>query len=87
MFAKTINRETGHATLYECDRVVFNRLLKDDETITVDFESEKDCVTTILDRRASELYIMNDEGKTIDSYQWFSYEKSPLDIYQTNENK
>lgn len=76
MFARIIRKDNGHSSLYECQRV-HSRILKnengndDDDMLIFDFESRDSCISVELDRKISELYLMNNEGKTIETYKWY----------------
>ena len=89
MFARIIRRDTGHSTIYDCSSVHLNRLTnemqgdhEDNDKIIVDFESKYGCISVEIDKRTCELYLMNNEGRTIDSYRW--YEPSDTVKVKTN---
>lgn len=89
MFARIIWRDTGHSSIYECSRVHLNTLTnempgdhKDDGKFIVDFEGPIGCVSVELDKKTCELYIMNNEGKTIDTYRWYE----PSDTVKVKAN-
>ena len=73
MYARVIFRKNGHSILYECQQVTFNKLLKsdDDNILFVDIKGDKNCETIELNKaQGDELYIMNNEGKTIETHRW-----------------
>lgn len=78
MFINIVNRKYGHSSIYECNSIHFNKIsnaegeaqAKPDETIFVDLKSDKGCITLELEKKYSNVFIMNNQGKTIDSYYW-----------------
>ena len=52
--------------MYECKNIVYTPHGQDSVTVALD-EGEK---MIELDKAVNELYVLNDEGKTIDKYKW-----------------
>ena len=73
MFVKVIY-ETGRESLYECDEVYIDHLESKDSndpgslylTLTRDLKDKH--VEVAKDK--NEVYLMNNDGKTIDKYAW-----------------
>ena len=69
MYANVI-RGNGHSIYYECRKITFNQLKGDADIVFVDIQSENHCETLEIDKKYDEIYIMNNDGKTIESYRW-----------------
>ena len=68
MYVKVINH--GLETIYDCERV---KVKPDDVNsgqvvLTVDPSGHE--INTVLQKKHSRVYVMNDEGHTIDVYRW-----------------
>lgn len=66
-----INRDNGDTSLFQCDAVHFSEDCpeKDITVLTVEKQHDKFCLY-INRNKYTEVYLMNDSGKTIDSYRW-----------------
>jgi len=66
-----INRDNGDTSLFQCDAVHFSEdsAEKDITVLTVEKQHDKFCLY-INRSKYTEVYLMNDSGKTIDSYRW-----------------
>lgn len=84
MFVRIVNNDGGSA-LYQCQKVFTHNLKneKEDEPDSVLFTIDNGevngpfCIEIPKDSQ-SEVYLMNDEGKTIDSYRW--RRTTPIDV-------
>ena len=83
MFLK-INRDNGDTSLFQCDAVHFEESAEKDITVlTVEKQNDKFCL--YIDRnKYTELYLMNDNGKTIDSYRWSEDKATSVREEKTN---
>ncbi len=77
MFVSVINTNTdevgSHTTIYECTSVHFHQSNEenDAEAILLTLERRNDkALEIVVDKVTHEVYVMNDAGKTIDSYTW-----------------
>jgi hypothetical protein len=75
MFVRWID-ENGMNSLYQCDGVIVEHLVadsgdKDDNCLMVRLQRDGvDAISLIMRQKQAKLYIMNDNGKTIDSFRW-----------------
>ena len=68
MFIRIIDTESKHEHFIECSNILFNSM--DKSIFQLDVQNKVDWTTYDIDKTKTELYIMNNEGKTIDKYRW-----------------
>ncbi|KKM80492.1 hypothetical protein LCGC14_1339380 [marine sediment metagenome] len=66
MFVTVIRK--GHTAIYECKRVFIRTDVTTEGQVAVRMEDSD--VDLIIEKVLSQVYIMNNEGKTIDRYRW-----------------
>ncbi len=60
-----------HSAIYECARIAFHPASERPETVFVTLEGSSDGPLSFeLEKKTSELFVMNEKGQTIDSYRW-----------------
>lgn len=70
MFVKVI-WGNGLDSTYECQRVHISPVENEKNTIHISMESNDGYVRLDIDKAAkTEVYFMNNEGRTIDTYRW-----------------
>lgn len=62
-------RVYDHETVYECDSVHIHGG-GDDEHVRFDLEGRRNISIEVSKQEDISVYLMNDSGQTIDSYQW-----------------
>lgn len=69
MFVKVIREVDGvfHQSLYEVDRMHLGPL-EDNQRVDLERDGTQDAITLIIDRLTTDFFVMNDVGKTIESY-------------------
>ena len=72
MYVRIIDLKHGHSVLHECEQVTFNRFFKSDDQhlISIDIKGATGFQTVEIDKNYNEIYIMNNDGKTIESHRW-----------------
>ncbi len=66
MFISVIRK--GCTSIYECRRVFIHTDAENEGRVTVRMEDGD--VELVVEKAMSQVYIMNNEGKTIDTYRW-----------------
>jgi hypothetical protein len=75
------------SSLFECDAVSIEALKAEDESlcdsVMVRLQRDSREVATLLlcKEDGHELYVMNNNGKTIDSYQWSDYDGPQVEVH------
>ena len=88
MFVRHID-EKRTETLYECDSVAIKDCPSDEGepgvmvTMTSDLTRE---MTLFMPKQGNELYVMNNNGRTIDSYRWSEYDGPPVAVVGIHES-
>jgi hypothetical protein len=71
MFVRIVfNRAPRAETLIHCDRVSFGPNPGNDDTVYVTMEGARGSESFELEKAESEVYVMNDLGRTIDTHRW-----------------
>lgn len=58
----------NRSVIYECDEFHINQPIDDDTKVYIRLEPEGKVLD--IDKEHVEVYIMNNDGKTIDKYRW-----------------
>lgn len=70
MFVR-IRHSDESSTLYEADRVYFDSGASGSESeVHLTITSGADVRRVVVEKAKEELYLMNDDGETIESYRW-----------------
>lgn len=67
MFVSIINKDEGAQGLYECQ---FVRIKQDEDPNSVFICMDDKPITHKIDKRTHRVFLLNNEGKTIDKYEW-----------------
>lgn len=75
MFVSVFRGETGQRDIFECDSVqIYNSSDDNFDVVSLQLwlgrEQPRDLWIEVDKKDGSEVYLMNNEGKTIDTYRW-----------------
>jgi len=78
MYVRVIDTKNHHNHLYDCIHAGFIGTLEaDEENFFLHMERHNASPVYVdIDKKANEVYFMNDQGQTIDSYRWPSLQES-----------
>lgn len=76
MFVKIERLGIPRTQLYQCERVTLHWLDDEAKNVLVDMEGSSN-VAVEIEKPGTSVYMMNDHGRTIDSYVWPPLEPQP----------
>ena len=68
MIVKIVDKENKHDSLYECESVIMNST--DKPYVSIDIQQSTKCISIDINRANEVIYLMNNNGKTIETYRW-----------------
>lgn len=68
MIVKILDKKNHHESIYDCETVVMNSI--DKPYVSIDIIQALRCQTIDINKETEVIFIMNNDGKTIETYRW-----------------